>query len=64
MVNQQPAAHCACQCDALRTYPGSSHYRRFIDDLLDDLTRHIDEGATTKGWLKFATHWTNRARDL
>ena len=38
-------------------------FRAFIADLLDDLAHHIDAGATTEGWLRFAAHWSDRADD-
>lgn len=38
--------------------------RAFIADLLDDLAAHIDAGATTDEWLRFAAHWGHQAGDL
>ena len=39
-------------------------FRGFIADLLDDLAHHIDAGATTDEWLRFASHWGDQAGDL
>ena len=39
-------------------------YRAFIDHLLDDLAAHIDAGATTDEWLRFAARWGHQAGGL